>query len=149
MPDLALEQEARDDADHLAARLEAGVGDRLHHPDPAAAVDERGAAPGELAAERRGGVRVLRTGAAARAAEDADRADAVQPFPSFFAAALAAGFAAFADDPAGALFFGAAPGSPAVSAATGTGSARFNSTSGTPAWSKFPAAKASKPRAPA
>lgn len=42
--DLVLVEEAGDDADHLATRLEAGVGDHLHQADVATAVDEPRAA---------------------------------------------------------------------------------------------------------
>ena len=46
MAGLALQQEARDDADDPAAGLEGGIGDQAHQADPAAAVDQRYASRG-------------------------------------------------------------------------------------------------------
>jgi hypothetical protein len=48
---LALDERPRDDADHLAARPQGGVGHGAHHADARAAVDQRDALGGEHAAE--------------------------------------------------------------------------------------------------
>ena len=53
--ELAIDEQLRDDADHLAARPECAVGDRAHQPDAPAAVDDpdpaaAAAAPNERAA---------------------------------------------------------------------------------------------------
>src|SRR4051794_6793248 len=70
--DLEVEDRLRDDADDLAAGLERRVGDRAHHADLPAAVDEAHAALGERPAGARGGVEVDRVGAPVRPAEDAE-----------------------------------------------------------------------------
>ena len=50
---LAVDQEFRDDAGHLAAVLEHGVGELAHQADRAAAIDEADAVLGQDLAERR------------------------------------------------------------------------------------------------
>ena len=60
--DLAFLQKARDDADHLAARFERGIGDGAHQPDPSAAVDDADPGARERRAEfarNRGKVRIV------------------------------------------------------------------------------------------
>ena len=56
MAGLALQQEARDDADHLAAAVEGGVGHHAHQADPAAAIDQRYALVGQQFAQAAGDV---------------------------------------------------------------------------------------------
>ena len=51
MADLALQQAVGDDADHLGAGLQRGVGGDAHQPDRAAAIDQAEAARGDLASE--------------------------------------------------------------------------------------------------
>ena len=54
---LAVLEELRDDAGHLAAMGHDGAGDDAHQPDRAAAIDEADAGLGHVAAEPFGGAR--------------------------------------------------------------------------------------------
>jgi hypothetical protein len=72
MAQLARDEAARDDAQHLAAGGQRGVGDLAHQAGMAAAVDEAMAALAEGGTERAGGLGVARVGAAARAAIDTE-----------------------------------------------------------------------------
>jgi len=66
------DEPARDDAQHLAAGGQRGVGHLAHQPGVAAAVDQPMAALAEGRAERARGLGVARIGAAARAAIDTE-----------------------------------------------------------------------------
>jgi len=70
MASLATHQEARDDADRLAAGLQRGVGQHPHQPDAAAAVDQGYAFVRQQFAQPRGRVAGRRGDAKAGAAEN-------------------------------------------------------------------------------
>ena len=78
---LAIDQPARDDADDLAAGGERRIGDRTHHADAAAAVDDADPALGEPGPDRRGELEMGRIAARAGTAEDADPTDRRQRKP--------------------------------------------------------------------
>jgi hypothetical protein len=72
MADLALKQAVGDDADHLRARLQSGIGGDAHQPDGAAAIDQPDAPCRDLTPQRAGGLREGGACAGGGAAEDAD-----------------------------------------------------------------------------
>ena len=69
---LALQQEARDDAHHLAAGLEGGIGHQPHQADPTAAINQGYAFAGQKLAQPCGDIPACGIGAEARATKDAD-----------------------------------------------------------------------------
>ena len=68
-----------------AAVVEHGVGDRAHHADAAAAIDQADAVLGEDCAEGAGGLHEGRVGAGAGAAIDADFSNFAEVFDSVHA----------------------------------------------------------------
>ena len=58
MANLDLVQMVRDDADHIAAAGERGIGERAHQPDAGAAIDEADSPCGHGAAQFAGGLRM-------------------------------------------------------------------------------------------
>ncbi len=72
MTQFAGDHAARDDADHLAAGGESGVGQDAHEADVTAAIDDGEAALGEDGAAAPGGGGIFGQGAGAGTAVDAD-----------------------------------------------------------------------------
>jgi len=68
----AIEQHARDHTDHLAAGGQRGIGQRTHHADPSAPIDDRGTGPREPVARKSGERHEPRIGTIAGSAKHAN-----------------------------------------------------------------------------